>query len=235
MIECEGVAPLYASPSEGEPIYVISRGKAPPVCTVTAEEDDWLFVSYTDFRRHEAYEGWVPRSYEREYEKYLLYVASDSELTDESAEWLLELYIYADAFPYYIFDSCEMLRYDDGSPIIFDDGSVAAYSYTVDGIETMEDYCSLVGEFLTGEVYENVRRSCETARFNGLENDGGRPRFYPNYAMGFYAPSFESLERLDDGSYYIHVSSDSPEEPETVEYKLLVVEENGRYKIAGAV
>ena len=99
----------------------------------------------------------------------------------------------------------------------------------------MEDYCSLVGEFLTGEVYENVRRSCETARFNGLENDGGRPRFYPNYAMGFYAPSFESLERLDDGSYYIHVSSDSPSESETVEYRLLVVEENGRYKIAGAV
>ncbi len=227
MIECEGVASLYASPSEGEPIYVISCGKAPPVCTVTAEEGDWLFVSYTDFRRHEAYEGWVPRSYEREYEKYLPYVASDSELTDESAEWLLELYIYADAFPYYIFDSCEMLRYDDGS--------VAAYSYTVDGIETMEDYCSLVGEFLTGEVYENVRRSCETARFNGLENDGGRPRFYPNYAMSFYAPSFESLERLDDGSYYIHVSSDSPSESETVEYRLLVVEENGRYKIAGAV
>ena len=100
MTECEGVAPLYASPSEGEPIYVISRGKAPPVCTVTAEEDDWLFVSYTDFRRHEAYEGWVPRSYERKYEKYLPYVASDSELTDESAEWLLVLYTYSDAFPY---------------------------------------------------------------------------------------------------------------------------------------
>ena len=235
MLACENFAPLYASPSDAEPFYYIDDAYAPPVCTVTAEEGDWLFVSYTDFRRHEAYEGWVPRSYEREYEKYLPYVASDSELTDESAEWLLELYIYADAFPYYIFDSCEMLRYDDGSPIIFDDGSVAAYSYTVDGIGTMEDYYGFVGGFLSGEALENVRRHYDEWGIDGIETDTGRLRFSPNYAMGFYAPSFESLERLDDGSYYIHVSSDSPSESETVEYKLLVVEENGRYKIAGAV
>lgn len=192
---------------------------------ILEESDEWIKVKLLNFEEHSYIEGWCPQ-YMVPLDSGRIAVSTDTPLDFETASDLLELY---SELPYHLYGRMNRLNFDDYYAITWDDGSVAAYAYAVDGVSCREDYLKDYATICTGEMLDGIDYD------NGGETviRDGKYYFTHVYAGGFYIPYPLELQQISDTEYLLITLPGYPvDEDDTTKAYYKIIVEDGLYKIS---